>query len=89
MVKWNKDGLPHLTRAPDVYYQRRLICLAFLSPDIQHAILTGRQPPGLTLKKLMDTDLPLDWAEQKRHLFLTGVPDQVSVMDPEAIPRQF
>jgi DNA invertase Pin-like site-specific DNA recombinase len=72
MVEWNKDGFPYLTRAPDAFYQRRLIRLAFLSPDLQHAMLTGRQPPGLTLKKLMYMDLPIDWDEQKRCLFLNG-----------------
>ena len=49
---------------PDPYL-RRIAPLAFLAPDIQHAVLTGRQPPGLSLKRLIDTELPRDWAEQR------------------------
>jgi len=40
--------------------------LAFLSPKIQAAILEGTQPPELTLKRLTERALPLDWAEQER-----------------------
>ena len=40
-------------------YLRRIAPLAFLAPDIQHAILTGRQPPGLTLKRLIQDRIPL------------------------------
>ena len=42
--------------------------LAFLAPDIVEAILDGRQPPKLTLRKLIRTDPPLDWDEQRRRL---------------------
>lgn len=40
--------------------------LAFLSPKIQTAILDGKQPPELTLKRLVSVTHPLDWAEQER-----------------------
>jgi DNA invertase Pin-like site-specific DNA recombinase len=40
--------------------------LAFLAPKIQAAILDGTQPPALTLKRLTERSLPLDWAEQER-----------------------
>lgn len=46
-------------------YLRRIAPLAFLAPDIQHAIVTGRQPAGLTLKRLTHDDLPLDWQMQR------------------------
>ena len=49
-------------------YIRRLSSLAFLAPDIQHAILTGLQPAGLTLKQIMRIVLPLDWAMQRNVL---------------------
>ena len=51
-----------LTRA----YIRGLTRLAYLAPDIQDAILSGRQPVGLTLEQLVRFDIPLDWAEQRR-----------------------
>jgi len=40
----------------------------FLAPDIQQAILEGRQPPALTLDQLLRMRLPTDWAEQRRTL---------------------
>lgn len=47
---------------------RRLWPLVFLAPDIQQAILEGRQPPALTLDQLLRMRLPTDWAEQRRTL---------------------
>lgn len=49
-------------------YLRKLTSLAFLAPDIQRAILEGRQPPGLTLAGLLAMDLPMDWAYQREAL---------------------
>lgn len=46
-------------------YLRRLVPLAFLAPDIQAAILDGRQPIGLTLQSLRDREIPLSWADQR------------------------
>ncbi|WLT30411.1 hypothetical protein [Geothrix sp. PMB-07] len=45
----------------------RLLPLAWLAPDIVEAILEGRQPKALTVKRLL-AKLPLDWAEQRRVL---------------------
>lgn len=45
----------------------RLIRLNYLAPDIIAAILDGEQPEGITRKKLMQLDLPIDWVLQ-RHL---------------------
>lgn len=42
--------------------------LACLAPEIVTAIVEGRQPTKLTPGKLLSTDLPLAWAEQKRVL---------------------
>jgi hypothetical protein len=47
-------------------YIRRLVDLAFLSPQLVEAILKGRQPVELTATRLTELDLPLDWAEQNR-----------------------
>jgi DNA invertase Pin-like site-specific DNA recombinase len=53
-------------------YVTSLIRLTFLNPGIVRAILDGRQPPGLTLTRLMTSskDLPSDWMEQRRFLGL-------------------
>jgi site-specific DNA recombinase len=49
-------------------YIRRLVNLAFLSPQLIEAILQGRQPIALTVTRLTELDLPLDWSEQRRLL---------------------
>ena len=51
-------------------YIRRLVGLAFLSPQLIEAILQGRQPVALTATRLTELDLPLDWTEQ--HKLLAG-----------------
>ncbi len=49
-------------------YIRRLVGLAFLSPQLVEAILQGRQPVALTATRLTELDLPLDWTEQRKLL---------------------
>jgi DNA invertase Pin-like site-specific DNA recombinase len=49
-------------------YIRRLVGLAFLSPQLVEAILKGRQPVELTTTRLTEFDLPLDWTEQHKLL---------------------
>jgi hypothetical protein len=50
-------------------YAARLMRLNYLAPDIVVAILRGRQPVGLTARKLMiDTRLPLEWSDQRKVL---------------------
>ena len=49
-------------------YIRRLVGLAFLSPELLEAILQGRQPVALAATRLTELDLPLDWTEQHRLL---------------------
>jgi site-specific DNA recombinase len=46
-------------------YIRRLVDLAFLSPELVEAILHGRQPVELTATRLTELDLPLDWTDQR------------------------
>jgi hypothetical protein len=43
----------------------RLMRVAFLSPDLNRAILEGRQPPGLTLQAVITRDVPLIWQDQQ------------------------
>ena len=57
----NRDGI---TRR----YIRRLVDVAFLSPQLVEAILQGRQPVKLTATRLTELDLPLDWTEQHKLL---------------------
>jgi DNA invertase Pin-like site-specific DNA recombinase len=50
-------------------YATRLFRLTVLAPDIVSAILSGRHPPELTARRLMDdTRLPLDWNGQRHRL---------------------
>src|SRR5207253_8951910 len=46
-------------------YVRRLVDLAFLSPELVEGILQGRQPAQLTVTRLTELDLPLDWTDQR------------------------
>ena len=62
-----KADLKEARGLPDPYL-RRIAPLAFLAPDIQRAIVTGRQPPWLTLKQLTDSELPGNWNEQRSRL---------------------
>ena len=49
-------------------YIRRLVGLAFLSPQLVEAILQGGQSVELTATRLTELDLPLDWTEQHKLL---------------------
>jgi site-specific DNA recombinase len=53
-------------RSPEGLYNRKIAALAFLAPDIQQAILEGRQPPGLTFTNILERGVPAAWAEQRR-----------------------
>jgi len=67
-----KGGPPEATLAarPLSTYERRLCRLAFLAPEIQAAILAGRQPASLNLQRLMRSDIPLAWDDQRSALDL-------------------
>jgi len=45
-------------------YIRTRAPLAFLAPSIQSAILSGTQPPDLTLARIVRTGVPLNWETQ-------------------------
>jgi site-specific DNA recombinase len=50
-------------------YATRLFRLTLMAPDVVSAVLSGKHPPELTARKLLDdTRLPLDWNEQRRNL---------------------
>jgi site-specific DNA recombinase len=50
-----------------------LMRLSYLAPEIVDEILSGRQPVGLSPKRLLrlSKDLPLDWADQREFLRFT------------------
>lgn len=58
-----------LRASPVAPYERSMLRLAFLAPDLQTQILEGRQPVGLTLQQFMASDMPPAWDDQRR-LFL-------------------
>lgn len=43
----------------------RALRLNYLAPDITAAIIDGRQPADLTRRKLLNTSIPMDWAQQR------------------------
>lgn len=63
LAAWRADDQSPLKL--DTEYDRRLLRLAFLAPDIQRAILDGRQPVAMTLQALRATDLPISWEKQR------------------------
>lgn len=46
-------------------YERAMAGLTFLAPDIQAAIIAGRQPAGLKLEHILRSQIPLAWADQR------------------------
>ncbi len=61
-------GMPLVTTAPVSPYDRKLLRLAFLAPDLQRDILTGHQPASLNLERLRQLDIPLCWKRQRQAL---------------------
>jgi DNA invertase Pin-like site-specific DNA recombinase len=53
---------------------RHKLKVAFISPRIVEAVLEGRQPPDLTLERLLRTPIPLDWDEQEQLFGLKPTP---------------
>jgi site-specific DNA recombinase len=65
MVGKGEDGMPLLDAAPLSPYDRKLVRLAFLAPDIQRAIIEGRQPAGFTLHAFIKMDVPAGWQDHR------------------------
>ncbi|MBJ7483747.1 hypothetical protein [Brevundimonas sp.] len=68
LVASGSDAECVLQQAPSSPHERDLIRLAFLAPDLQAAILDGRQDAGLCLEDLRGADFPLCWDDQRRSL---------------------
>jgi site-specific DNA recombinase len=65
MVGKGDDGMPLIGAAPTSPYDRKLVRLALLAPDIQRGIIEGRQPAGLTLQAFINSDVPAGWHDQR------------------------
>ena len=52
-------------------FVNRLLRLTLLAPDIQEAIIDGRQPKGMQLVEVTDA-IPSEWGKQ-REAFLSGL----------------
>lgn len=61
-------GMPSIAAAPSSHYDRAILRLALLAPDIQQAILAGRQPPNFNLDTFKGVELPLLWSRQREVL---------------------
>lgn len=61
----DSSGAPTVAAAPISPYDRAILRLAFLAPDIQRDILAGRQPAKINLQVIMRTNIPLDWNSQR------------------------
>ena len=48
----------------------KLIRLSWLSPEIATAIVEGRQPRGLTARRLLEGELPVEWHAQDDALYV-------------------
>jgi hypothetical protein len=66
IVRGEASGIGDIARAEGLCrtYVTRVICLAFLAPEMTKGILEGRQPMELTAKRLMRSafKIPLLWA---------------------------
>ncbi|MEP2608552.1 MAG: recombinase family protein [Cyclobacteriaceae bacterium] len=60
----------------------RLIRLNYLAPDIVTAIIDGVQPSELTRKQLLESNVPTDWALQRR---LFGFPEPKRDITPRVL----
>lgn len=68
MTARDATGQPLVTAAPQSPYDRKVLRLAFLAPDIQRAIIAGRQPAHLNLQAIMRAEIPLGWDRQREAL---------------------
>lgn len=69
LVEGNRETCPtELAKKGNmsVSHFMRVLRVNYLAPDIITAILDGSQPPQLTRRGLLDANLPLDWALQRK-----------------------
>lgn len=86
MVRLDRQRLPICDNAPPTLYERRLIRLAFLAPDLQAVILEGRQPEHLNLEQLIEQPLPIDWTEQRKMFERSEPGEKIPNRSPLKLP---
>ena len=59
-------GCPRVRLVRRPTHFARLVRLNYLAPDIVSAIFDGSQPEGLTRKDVLMSNVPTDWAVQRR-----------------------
>jgi DNA invertase Pin-like site-specific DNA recombinase len=67
MLSWKKD-MPSIETSPTSPYDRSILRLALLAPDLQRDILAGRQPPSLNLEAFKHIVVPICWKGQREAL---------------------
>ena len=67
-IRRERSGLPLVDEAPRTAYERKILRLAFLAPELQRDILTGRQPPAINLETFLGSEVPLAWSGQREAL---------------------
>ena len=68
IIRRDRTGLPLVDEAPRTAYERKILRLAFLAPELQRDILNGRQPPALNLEAFLYSEVPLAWDKQRQAL---------------------
>ncbi len=68
LLRRDRKGMPMIEVSPSIAYNRNILRLAFLAPDIQRDIMEGRQPQALNLQQLIKMHIPLGWKEQREML---------------------
>lgn len=61
-------GLPTMKAAPTSPYDRMILRLAFLAPEIQRDIIRGFQPRRFNFEAFKAIDVPLAWSKQRAAL---------------------
>ena len=54
-----------MNTAPPSPYERMILRLAFLAPDLQRDILAGLQPAGVNLEIFRTIEVPPAWSRQR------------------------
>lgn len=67
-IRRDRSGLPLVDEAPRTAYERKILRLALLAPELQRDILAGHQQPALNLETFLRCEVPLSWNEQREAL---------------------
>ncbi|PHR19488.1 MAG: hypothetical protein COA41_07370 [Sphingopyxis sp.] len=82
--EWSIEDLAHKQNCRPTFFAR-LIRLNYLARDIVTAILDGTQPAALTRDILLKSNIPTDWAVQRK---LFGLPTPKRQISPRQLYGQ-